>query len=254
MRLKDEVCLITGGAAGIGKATAEKFSQEGAKIVICDVDSEAGESQAAKLGNGAVFYKVDVTNRDAVQAWVDDVVNRFGRVDVLVNNAGITRDGLFIKYKNGELVDQMSEKDFDLVISVNLKGVFNCAQAVTPQMISQGGGVILNASSIVGLYGNFGQTNYAATKFGVIGMTKTWSRELGRHNIRVNAVCPGFILTEMVKKMPEKILEGLAAKTPLGRMGEPGDVANLYCWLASDEASYIHGATISIDGGMVLGT
>jgi 3-oxoacyl-[acyl-carrier protein] reductase len=254
MRLKDEVCLITGGAAGIGKATAEKFSQEGAKIVICDVDSEAGESLAAKLGNGAVFYKVDVTNRDAVQAWVDDVVNRFGRVDVLVNNAGITRDGLFIKYKNGELVDQMSEKDFDLVISVNLKGVFNCAQAVTPQMISQGGGVILNASSIVGLYGNFGQTNYAATKFGVIGMTKTWSRELGRHNIRVNAVCPGFILTEMVKKMPEKILEGLAAKTPLGRMGEPGDVANLYCWLASDEASYIHGATISIDGGMVLGT
>jgi len=245
MRLKDEVCLITGGAAGIGKATAEKFSQEGAKIVICDVDSEAGESLAAKLGNGAVFYKVDVTNRDAVQAWVDDVVNRFGRVDVLVNNAGITRDGLFIKYKNGELVDQMSEKDFDLVISVNLKGVFNCAQAVTPQMISQGGGVILNASSIVGLYGNFGQTNYAATKFGVIGMTKTWSRELGRHNIRVNAVCPGFILTEMVKKMPEKILEGL---------GEPGDVANLYCWLASDEASYIHGATISIDGGMVLGT
>lgn len=254
MRLNEKVCLITGGAAGIGKATAEKFASEGAKVVICDVDVQAGQALAEQLGNGALFYQVDVTNREAVQAWVDDVYEKLGQVDVLVNNAGITRDGLFVKYKNGELVGQMAEKDFDLVISVNLKGVFNCAQAVIPYMISQGGGVILNASSIVGLYGNFGQTNYAATKFGVIGMTKTWSRELGRYNIRVNAVCPGFILTEMVKKMPEKILEGLAAKTPLGRMGEPEDVANLYCWLASDEASYIHGAVISIDGGMVLGT
>lgn len=254
MRLQDKVCLITGGAAGIGKATAYKFAAEGAKVVLCDVDEDAGKALADDLGNGALFYKVDVTNREAVQAWVDEVVEKLGRVDVLVNNAGITRDGLFIKYKNGELVSQMSEKDFDLVIDVNLKGVFNCAQAVTPQMIEQGGGVILNASSIVGLYGNFGQTNYAATKFGVIGMTKTWSRELGRFNIRVNAVCPGFILTEMVKKMPEKILDGLAAKTPLGRMGKPEDVANVYAWLASDEASYIHGSVISVDGGMVLGT
>lgn len=254
MRLRDKVCLITGGAAGIGKATAEKFIREGAKVVICDVDQEAGQAVAKELGNDTLFYQVDVTNREAVQAWVNDVITKLGRVDVLVNNAGITRDGLFIKYKNGELVGQMSEKDFDLVIAVNLKGVFNCAQAVTPQMISQGGGVILNASSIVGLYGNFGQTNYAATKFGVIGMTKTWSRELGKFNIRVNAICPGFILTEMVQKMPEKILESLAAKTPLGRMGTPEDVANLYCWLASDEAAYIHGAAISIDGGMVLGT
>ncbi len=254
MRLKDKVCLITGGAAGIGKAAALKFAEEGAKVVLCDVDEVAGQALAEELGNGALFYKVDVTSREAVQAWVDDVVEKLGSVDVLVNNAGITRDGLFIKYKDGELVSQMDEKDFDLVLKVNLKGVFNCAQAVTPCMIRQGGGVILNASSIVGLYGNFGQTNYAATKFGVIGMTKTWSRELGRHNIRVNAVCPGFILTEMVQKMPEKILEGLAAKTPLGRMGTPEDVANLYCWLASDEASYIHGAAISIDGGMVLGT
>jgi len=254
MRLKDKVCLITGGAAGIGKATAIKFANEGAKVVLCDVDPEAGEALAKELGNGAVFYKVDVTDREAVQEWVDDVIDNFGRVDVLVNNAGITRDGLFVKYKNGEVVSQMSEDAFDLVVKVNLKGVFNCAQAVTPQMIKQGGGVILNASSIVGLYGNFGQTNYAATKFGVIGMTKTWSRELGRYNIRVNAVCPGFILTEMVQKMPDKILEGLAAKTPLGRMGKPEDVANLYCWLASDEAAYISGTAISIDGGMVLGT
>ncbi len=254
MRLKDKVCLITGGAAGIGKATAIKFANEGAKVVLCDVDPEAGEALAKELGTGAVFYKVDVTDLDAVQEWVDDVIDNFGRVDVLVNNAGITRDGLFVKYKNGKVVSQMSEDAFDLVIKVNLKGVFNCAQAVTPQMIKQGGGVILNASSIVGLYGNFGQTNYAATKFGVIGMTKTWSRELGRYNIRVNAVCPGFILTEMVQKMPEKILESLAAKTPLGRMGKPEEIANLYSWLASDEASYISGTAISIDGGMVLGT
>jgi 3-oxoacyl-[acyl-carrier protein] reductase len=254
MRLAGKVCLITGGAAGIGKATAIKFVEEGAKVVICDVDESSGQALAKELGNDTLFYRVDVTNRQDVQKWVDDVVDKLGRVDVLVNNAGITRDGLFVKFKEGELVSQMSEKDFDLVINVNLKGVFNCAQAVTPYMIKQGGGVILNASSIVGLYGNFGQTNYAATKFGVIGMTKTWARELGRYQIRVNAVCPGFILTEMVEKMPEKILEGLAAKTPLGRMGVPGDIANLYCWLASDEASYIHGAAISIDGGMVLGT
>jgi 3-oxoacyl-[acyl-carrier protein] reductase len=254
MRLKDKICLITGGAAGIGKATAKKFAQEGATVVICDVNEEDGNALAAELGNGARFDKVDVTSREAVQQWIDDVIETFGRVDVLINNAGITRDGLFVKYKNGALVSQMSPEDFDLVLKVNLKGVFNCAQAVTPYMIEQGGGVILNASSIVGIYGNFGQTNYAATKFGVIGMTKTWARELGKYQIRVNAVCPGFILTEMVQKMPEKILNSLAAKTPLGRMGQPEDVANLYCWLATDEASYIHGAAISIDGGMVLGT
>jgi len=254
MRLKNKICMITGGAAGIGKATAEKFISEGAVVVICDVNEDVGQAVTEKLGSGTSFYKVNVTNRQDVQACVDDVVRKLGRVDVLVNNAGITRDGLFIKFKEGELKSQMSEEAFNLVIDVNLKGVFNCAQAVTPLMISQGGGVILNASSIVGLYGNFGQTNYAATKFGVIGMTKTWSRELGKFNIRVNAICPGFILTEMIKKMPQKILDDLAARTPLGRMGTPEDVANLYCWLASDEASYIHGAAISVDGGMVLGT
>ena len=254
MRLKDKVCLITGGAAGIGKATAIKFAAEGAKVVLCDVNEEAGKALAAELGNDASFYKVDVTSREDVQKWVDDVEKKYGHVDVLVNNAGITRDGLFVKYKDGQVVNQLSEKDWDMVIDVNLKGVFNCAQAVTPIMIKQGGGVILNASSIVGLYGNFGQTNYAATKFGVIGMTKTWSRELGKFNIRVNAVCPGFILTEMVQKMPQNILDGLAEKTPLKRMGVPEDVANVYCWLASDEAAYIHGAAISVDGGMVIGS
>lgn len=254
MRLKDKVCVVTGGAAGIGKATAQKFAQEGAKVVICDVNEEAGNALVAELGNDASFYKVNVTNRQEVQVWIDDVVAKYGRIDVLINNAGITRDGQFVKFKDGELVGQMSEEAFDQVISVNLKGVFNCTQAVTPTMIKQGGGVIVNASSVVGLYGNFGQTNYAATKFGVIGMTKTWARELGKYQIRVNAVCPGFILTEMVLKMPEEVLAGMAKSTPLKRLGKPEDIANVYCWLASDEAAYVHGAVISVDGGIVLGT
>jgi 3-oxoacyl-[acyl-carrier protein] reductase len=254
MKLKDKVCLVTGGAAGIGKATAVKFAQEGAKVIICDMNEEIGQATAKELGNGAEFYKVNVANREDVQNWVDGVVAKHGSVDVLVNNAGITRDGLFVKVKEGELVSQMSEADFDLVIAVNLKGVFNCTQAVAPYMIKQGGGVVLNASSVVGLYGNFGQTNYAATKFGVIGMTKTWSRELGKFGVRVNAVCPGFIATEMVMKMPEKVLDGMRQQTPLRRLGTPEDVANLYAFLASDDASYIHGAALSIDGGIVLGS
>jgi len=254
MLLKDKVCVVTGGAAGIGKATALRFAQEGAKVVICDMNEEAGNAVAAELGPDASFYKVNVADRQAVQAWIDDVAAKYGRIDVLVNNAGVTRDGQFVKYKEGQLLGQMGEDAFDFVVAVNLKGVFNCAQAVTPVMIKGGGGVILNASSVVGLYGNFGQTNYAATKFGVIGMTKTWARELGRYQIRVNAVCPGFILTEMVLKMPEEVLAGMAKKTPLGRLGKPEEIAAVYTWLASDEASYIHGAAISVDGGIVLGT
>ena len=254
MLLKDKVCIITGGAAGIGKATAEKFAAEGAKVVICDVNEEAGNALAKELGNDASFWKVNVVDRQEVQAWIDEVAKRYGRIDVLINNAGITRDGQFIKFKEGEVVGQMSEEAFDAVIAVNLKGVFNCTQAVVPYMIKQGGGSIVSASSVVGLYGNFGQTNYAATKFAVIGMTKTWARELGKYQIRVNAVAPGFILTEMVQKMPEKVLEGMAAGTPLKRLGKPEEIANVYAWLASDESSYIHGAVISVDGGIVLGT
>ncbi|MGV8048824.1 MAG: beta-ketoacyl-ACP reductase [Anaerolineaceae bacterium] len=251
MRLQDKVCIVTGGAAGIGKATALKFAKEGAKVVICDVNEEAGNAVLQELGEGASFYKVNVTNRQEVQVWIDDVAAKYGHIDVLINNAGITRDAQFVKFKEGELVGQMSEEAFDMVIAVNLKGVFNCTQAVTPCMIKQGGGVIISASSVVGLYGNFGQTNYAATKFGVIGMTKTWARELGKYNIRVNAVCPGFILTDMVLKMPESVLASMAAKSPLGRLGKPEEIADVYCWLASDEASYIHGAAISVDGGVI---
>lgn len=254
MRLKDKVCLITGGAAGIGKATAARFVEEGATVVICDVNQEAGEAAVQELGDGASFYQVNVADRDAVQAWVDGVVAQHGRVDVLINNAGILRDNQLVKVKDGELVRQMPEEDFDLVVDVNLKGVFNCAQAVAPTMIQQGGGVILNATSIVGLDGNFGQTNYVATKAGVVGMTKVWSRELGRYNIRVNAVAPGFVATEMVMGMPEKILDGMRARTPLGRMGQPRDLANAYLFLASDEASFVTGTVLRVDGGIVVGT
>jgi 3-oxoacyl-[acyl-carrier protein] reductase len=254
MRLKDKITLITGGAAGIGKATAARFAEEGAKVVICDVSQEAGEAFAQELGPEHSFYKVDVTARQAVQAWMDDVAAKYGRVDVLINNAGVLRDNQLVKVKGGELVKQMPETDFDLVIAVNLKGVFNCAQAVAPYMIKGGGGVILNATSIVGLDGNFGQTNYVATKSGVIGMTKVWARELGRHNIRVNAVAPGFTATEMVMQMPEKILEGMKARTPLGRVGQPRDIANAYLFLASEEASFISGVVLRVDGGIVVGT
>ena len=254
MRLKDKVTLITGGAAGIGKATALKFAAEGATVIICDLNETAGEATAAELGPGAAFYKVNVADRAAVQVWVDAVAEKYGRVDVLVNNAGIVRDNQLVRFKDGQLVKQMPEADFDLVIAINLKGVFNCTQAVAPVMIRQGGGVILNASSVVGLDGNFGQTNYVATKAGVIGMTQVWARELGKFGIRVNAVAPGFTATEILSAMPEKVIEGMVARTPLGRMGQPADIANAYCFLASDEASFISGAVLRVDGGLVVGT
>jgi len=254
MRLKDKVCLITGGAAGIGKVTAQRFAQEGARVAFCDVNKEAGEALLAELGPDSSFTVVNVADRAEVQAWVDAAIARYGRVDVLINNAGITRDAMFVKVKDGQLVKQMEESAFDLVMDVNLKGVFNCAQAVAPFMIKQGGGVIVNSSSVVGLYGNIGQSNYVATKAGVIGLTKVWARELGRSGIRVNAVAPGFIMTEMVKKMPEEVLAGMRSRTPLGRLGDPSEIANTFLWLASDESSYVHGATISVDGGIVIGT
>lgn len=254
MRMKDKVVLVTGGAAGIGKATALRFAEEGARVIICDVNEAVGQETVKLLGEGAAFYKVNVTSREDVQKWVDDVVAKYGRIDVLVNNAGVLRDGQLIKFKEGQLVGQMPEADFDLVISVNLKGVFNCAQAVAPVMAKNGGGAILNASSVVGLDANFGQTNYVATKFGVIGMTKVWARELGKFNIRVNAVAPGFTATEMITAMPDKILDGMRARTPLGRLGDPRDIANAYLFLASDEASFITGEVLRVDGGIVVGT
>jgi 3-oxoacyl-[acyl-carrier protein] reductase len=239
LNLNDRVVIVTGGAAGIGRATAERFAAEGARVVVWDVTTEP---------------KIDVTNRESVERAVDDVVKEHGRIDVLVNNAGIVRDAQLVKWKDGAVVSTMDDAAFDAVVNVNLKGVFVCTRAVAPHMIRAGRGVILNASSIVGLYGNFGQTNYAATKAGVISFTQTWARELGRYGIRVNAVAPGFIATEMVKAMPPKVLESMAAKAPLGRMGEPDDIANAYAWLASDAARFVSGAVLSVDGGLVLGT
>ena len=236
LNLENKVVVVTGGAAGIGRATVEAFTNEGAKVVVWDVP------------------EVDVTKADVVKAATDKVIAEHGRIDVLVNNAGIVRDSQLVKWKDGAVASLMDDATFDAVINVNLKGVFLCTRAVVPHMIKGGGGVVLNASSIVGLYGNFGQTNYAATKAGVISFTKTWARELGKFRIRVNAVAPGFIATDMVKAMPQKVLDGMAGKTPLGILGEPADIANAYVWLASDAAKFVHGAVLSVDGGLVTGT
>lgn len=254
MRLQDKVTLITGGAAGIGRATAERFTEEGAKVAICDMNEERGRELVRSLGSDARFDKVNVANQVEVRQWVADVIQQYGRVDVIVNNAGIVRDSQLVKWKDGEVVGEMAEADFDLVIAVNLKGVYNGTQAVVPHMIQQGSGVILSASSVVGLDGNFGQTNYVATKAGVVGMTKVWARELGRYGIRVNAVAPGFIATEILADMPEKVLDGMKSRTPLRRLGEARDIANAYLFLASEEASYISGTVLRVDGGLVVGT
>jgi 3-oxoacyl-[acyl-carrier protein] reductase len=245
--LRDRVVIVTGAAAGIGQATARCFAQEGCKVASWDVkDGQAEE--------GGIFQRVDVSSAPSVGAAVEEVVVRWGGVHVLVNNAGILRDGQLVKYKDGALASTMSEEQFDAVVGVNLKGVFVCTRAVVPRMIEAGGGVILNASSVVGLYGNFGQTNYVASKAGVIGMTRVWARELGKYGIRVNAVAPGFIATEMVRAMPAKVLASMVDHTPLRRLGKPEDIANTYLWLASDAASFVSGAVISVDGGMVTGT
>jgi 3-oxoacyl-[acyl-carrier protein] reductase len=245
-RLSNKVSLITGAAQGIGQATALKFAQEGATVIVCDVKQAGVDETVAQcraLGATAEGFVMDVTQRAVVDDVVAQVKAKFGRIDVLVNNAGITQDARLQK---------MTVEQFDKVIDVNLRGVFHCAQAVVDGMVAQGSGVILNASSVVGLYGNFGQTNYAATKFGVIGFTKTWSRELGPKGVRTNAVAPGFITTPMVAAMPEKVLQDLSAKVALRRMGKPEEIANVYAFLASDEASYINGEVIEVSGGISL--
>jgi 3-oxoacyl-[acyl-carrier protein] reductase len=255
--LQTRVVVITGAVAGIGRATALRFAQEGARIAAWDVSDRTApqlESAIKWAGGESLFHAVDVTNANAVEAAADAVMDRWGRIDVLINNAGIVRDAQLVKWNGGSPESIMSEEVWDSVVSVNLKGVFLCTRTVVPHMIKGGGGIILCAASVVGLYGNFGQTNYVASKAGVIGMTHTWARELGKYKIRVNAVAPGFIATDMVKSMPEKVLDVMVARTPLGRMGTPEDVANVYYWLASDQAAFIHGAVISVDGGVVIGT
>jgi 3-oxoacyl-[acyl-carrier protein] reductase len=257
MQSKDQVAIVTGGANGIGRATARRFVEEGYKVAIWDLTDEAGQGLAEEIktqGGKAIYQHVDVTDVEEVEPAVQDVVDTWGSIDILINNAGILRDGQLVKFKQGQVQKQMTDEMFDSVIDVNLKGVFVCTRAVAPVMMAQKSGVILNATSVVGLDGNFGQTNYVATKAGVVGMTKVWAREMGRYGIRVNAVAPGFTATEMVVAMPEKILEGMRKRTPLGRLGQPEDVANAYAFLASEQASFISGAVLRVDGGIVVGT
>jgi 3-oxoacyl-[acyl-carrier protein] reductase len=255
--LKDKVVIVTGAAAGIGRATALRFAEEGCRVAAWDVnDSVADEviSELEAAGGSGSFQRVNVAEAEEVEAAVAEIVERWGGIDVLVNNAGILRDAQLVKYKDGQVASTMSDEQWDAVIGVNLRGVFNCTRAAVPHMIARGGGVVLNASSVAGRDGNFGQTNYVAAKAGLIGMTKTWSRELARYKIRVNAVAPGFVKTEILASMPDKILDAMVAHTPLGRIGEPRDIADAYLWLASDAASWITGITLSVDGGLVIGT
>ena len=245
-RLENKVSIITGAAQGIGLATALKFAQEGAIVIVCDIKQAAVDEvvkQCQALGATAAGFEMDVTRREMVDGVVASVKEKFGRIDVLVNNAGITQDARLQK---------MTLEQFDRVIDVNLRGVFHCSQAVADTMVAQGSGVILNASSVVGLYGNFGQTNYAATKFGVIGFTKTWARELGPKGIRAVAVCPGFVRTPILDSIPEPVMRKMIDKVPLGRLGQPEEIASVYAFLASDDASYINGAVIEVSGGITL--
>jgi len=245
-RLENKVAVITGGAQGIGKAAVKRFAEEGAVVIIWDVNEEKASSTINEFRNicdKISFQKVDVTKLESVTEAAKQIIEKHQKIDILINNAGITRDASFLK---------MTSEQWQQVIDVNLTGVFNCTKAVAPFMVEKLYGKIVNTSSVVGIYGNFGQTNYVATKSGIIGMTKVWARELGRKGINVNAVAPGFIATEMVSTVPEKVLDMLKERTPLGRLGEPKDIANAYLFLSSDEAKFINGAVLSVDGGLVL--
>ena len=247
-RLTGKSTLITGAAGGIGFATAQRFAEEGAMVMMVDRQEAALAAARERLSAAVPGARIEICMADVVDsagvaAMVAAVLARFGRIDCLVNNAGITRDARLVK---------MTDEQFDQVIDVNLKGVYRCSQAVADPMIQQGSGVILNASSVVGLYGNFGQTNYAATKAGVIGFTRTWARELGPKGIRVNAVCPGFVKTPILESMPSAVIDKMVEHVPLGRLGKPEEIAAVYAFLASDDASYLNGAVIEVSGGIRL--
>ncbi len=245
-RMKDKVCIVTGAGRGIGRAIALKLAEEGGKVVIWDMDEENAKKvsdECRGFGTDSIYQKVDVTDRDGIRKSVAGIKEKFGRIDILVNNAGITRDAL---------LDQMKEEMWDAVINVNLKGAFNCTQFVVPVMKEKNQGSIVNIASVVGIYGNIGQTNYAASKAGIIGMTKTWAKELAKSGIRVNAVAPGFIKTPMTEKVPEKVISYMIKRTPLRRMGEAEEVANAVLFLSSDEASFVTGHILQVDGGLTL--
>lgn len=245
MRLKGKVAIITGAANGIGLEAARVFLKEGAKVALIDYDATTGEQRVAELQaeGEAAFYQVDVSNEAQVIEMVSMVKERFGKIDVLINNAGITKDNMLLK---------MSGEDFQKVMEVNVKGVFNCTQAVVPHMLENGKGKIINTSSVSGIYGNVGQTNYAASKAAVVGMTKSWAKEFGRKNINVNAVAPGFVETAMVETIPEKMIQTMLQLVPLQRLGKPSDVANAYLYLASDESDYVNGTVLHVDGGVMM--
>ncbi len=243
-RFENKVVIVTGGAAGIGAAAVEKFLSEGAFVIAWDVVGQSEKQQEVTAGNSHYkFYKVNIAKFEEVEAATKEVLKQFGKVDVLINNAGITRDASLQK---------MTVEQWQQVMDVNLTGVFNCTKAISPIMIQNNFGRIINTSSIVGLHGNYGQGNYAATKAGVIALTKTWARELGKHNITVNAVAPGFIATDMIRTIPEKVIAMMTEKVPLKKLGTAEDVANTYAFLASDEAQFISGAVISVDGGLTI--
>lgn len=246
MRLQDKVAVITGGANGIGFAATERFAKEGARVAMVDFNEEVGREKAEKLqsaGYDVRFFRLDVANDQEVNTTMKEIANVYGRIDILINNAGITRDSMLHK---------MSREDFKKVMEVNVNGVFYCAQAVTPYMVKQGKGKIINTSSVSGVYGNVGQTNYAAAKAAVVGMTKTWAKELGGKGVNVNAVVPGFTETGMVAAVPEKVIEKMVAMVPVKRLGKPEDIANAYLFLASDESDYVNGAALHVDGGIMM--
>jgi len=246
MRLKDKVALITGGARGIGQAIAMTFAKEGADIVVADLNLETAQKTASEiegLGRKALALEMDVTSYEKVEEGINKILDKMGKVDILVNNAGITKDNVLLR---------MSQAEWDAVINVNLKGTFNCIKAVSRPMVKQRSGRIISIASIIGLVGNPGQGNYAASKAGIIALTKTVAKELASRNINANAVAPGFIQTEMTAKLPEDIKKKMLEAIPLAKLGTPQDVANLCLFLASDESSYITGQVITIDGGMVM--
>jgi len=246
MRLEGKTALITGGANGIGLAACKRFAEEGAQVIMADFDEVTGKEQIKVLGEQGLdvrFIQLDVVNRKNVRSCVELVIESYGKIDILINNAGITRDATLVK---------MDPVDFAAVLDVNLTGVFNCTQIIVPYMLDKGYGKIINTSSVSGIYGNFGQTNYAATKAAVVGLTKTWAKEFGRRGINVNAVAPGFTATSMVNKMPEKVIEQMKSAVSLQRLGTPRDIANAYLFLASEESDYVHGHVLHVDGGILM--
>ncbi len=242
MRLKDKIAIVTGGSRGIGQAVSELFAKEGATVIIVDLllQGQKVSDDINAQGGKSEFHAVSVTDKSAIEGLFAKINDKYGRIDILINNAGITRD---------RTLEKMTEEEWDAVINVNLKGVFLCTQAVAGYMKSNKYGRIVSAASNVGLRGNFGQTNYSATKAGVIGMTKTWTVELGKYGITANAIAPGFTMTDMVNKIPDNHFEAIKAGIPLKTVAEPIDIAYGYLYLASDEARFVSGICLTIDGG-----